>query len=174
MEEHPNLNITFKHDMSRHITNAVINMQIDIGIVVNPVQHPDLVIHELSQDYISLWRAADHDYKLQNPYNGDAVLICAPQLLQSQSIIKQLSQNKIKYSRIVETDDLNVISELTAHGGGIGVMPESTAQKARFPLKRLGDAPSYDDQHCLIYRAENKNIKALQVIGTAIRQYYQM
>jgi DNA-binding transcriptional LysR family regulator len=173
MEAHKDLHIRFHHDLSRHITNEVITMNVDIGIVVNPTAHPDLIIHQIGKDYISLWIADEAQHPLQNPYNGEAVLICDPQLLQSQSIIKQLTKNKIKYSRIVETSDLNVISELTAHGGGIGIMPESTAQKAKIPLKRIGDAPAYDDKHCLIYRVENKNIKALQVISEAIRSYYQ-
>lgn len=174
MKENPDLSISFKHDLSRHITEGVIDLKIDIGIVVNPVEHPDLVIVPLSKDYISLWVSDEEEHILQNPYSGEAVIICDPALLQSKSIIKQLSTGDIKYRRVIETGDLNVVSELTASGCGIGIMPESTAQKAKVKMKRILDAPSYDDRHCLVYRVENKGIKSIQVIGEAIKKYYQM
>lgn len=172
MEDNPDLNIRFHHNLSRKITNDVISLKIDIGIVVNPVAHPDLIIRPLCRDYISFWVNAEHDYPLQNTKDGQAVLICDPQLVQSQSLIKQMAKNKIAYRRVIESSDLSVISELTCHGCGIGVMPESTAMKARYPLKRLTKAPSYDDEHCLIYRVENKNIRAIQLIADAVSQYY--
>jgi DNA-binding transcriptional LysR family regulator len=173
MQDYPDLSIKFKHDLSRHITEQVIDLKIDVGIVVNPIQHPDLVIVPLAKDYISLWIHGEGEYALQNHKNGKGVIICDPALLQSQSIMKQLSSGKIKYGRVIETSDLNVVSELTAHGCGIGVMPESTAQKARAPLRRIAAAPSYDDQHCLIYRIENKSVRSIQVIGDAVKKYYQ-
>lgn len=44
---YPRLEIQLKHNLSRKILEKVINLSIDIGIVVNPVKHPDLIIQKI-------------------------------------------------------------------------------------------------------------------------------
>jgi DNA-binding transcriptional LysR family regulator len=43
LHDHPTLEIKLEHDLSRKITESVISSAVDIGIVVNPVKHPDLI-----------------------------------------------------------------------------------------------------------------------------------
>lgn len=82
-QKYPNLEIQLHHDSSRKITEKVINLSIDIGIVINPVKHSDLVIKKIGDDVITFWRSN------MNAAN-EKVLICDPDLLQTQSLLKKL------------------------------------------------------------------------------------
>ena len=55
LENHPKLQINLQHDISRKFTEQVINLSIDIGIVVNPFKHPDLIIRKLCNDEVTFW-----------------------------------------------------------------------------------------------------------------------
>ncbi len=53
LQNYPELKIQLVHDLSRKITEKVISFEVDFGIVVNPVRHPDIVLSELSDDDVS-------------------------------------------------------------------------------------------------------------------------
>jgi len=167
LEKNPRLEINLKHEsMSRKITEQVISMNIDIGIVVNPVRHPDLIIKKLTDDKITLWQGRT-DREIQNIQSGRALLICDPDLLQTQDILKKLKKQGMNFARVLSTNNLELIAELTASGCGIGILPANIAVPRK--LVRIPKAPYYADEICLLYHGENRDIKALQVIIDAIK-----
>jgi DNA-binding transcriptional LysR family regulator len=167
MEKNPQLEINLKHDsMSRKITEQIINMNIDVGIVVNPFRHPDLIIKKLTTDKITLWQGRS-DRDIQNIQSGRAILICDPDLLQTQDILLKLKKQGLNFARILPTNNLEVIAELTVSGCGIGILPANIALPRK--LVRVPKAPYYADEICLLYHGENRDIKALQVIVEAIK-----
>lgn len=165
MAKYPHLNITLRHDLSRKVAEDVISMKTDIGVVVNPAQHPDLIIHPLCKDEVTLWVP---EAGAQNNH----VLICDPDLLQSQSLLKDLKKRSMLFDRTVSSGSLEVIADLTANGCGTGILPARVAAMARKKLVRLPKAPVFYDEHCLIFRMENKNVKAIQAIADAIRALF--
>ena len=160
MQDHPKLDIRLRHDLSRRIAEDVISLKIDVGVVVNPVQHPDLVIHHLCDDEVTLWAA---------PRANKSVLICDPDLLQSQSLMKKIKKSGLEFERTVNSSNLEVIADLTANGCGIGILPSRVADRTLRKIQRVPKAPVFYDEHCLIYRAENKNVKSIQALNAAIR-----
>jgi DNA-binding transcriptional LysR family regulator len=166
MAKHPHLNITLHHDLSRKVAEDVVSMKTDIGVVVNPAQHPDLIIHQLCKDEVTLWLPEKKAVK--NP----KLLICDPDLLQSQSLLKDLKKRGISFERMVFSGSLEVIADLTANGCGIGILPARVAAMARKKLVRVPKAPVFYDEHCLIFRVENKKVKAVQAIAAAIRALF--
>lgn len=52
LTEHPALEIAFVHDLSRKITERVISFEVDLGVVINPVAHPDLRLVPLGSDEV--------------------------------------------------------------------------------------------------------------------------
>ncbi len=164
MRDHPKLDVRLRHDLSRKIAEDVISMKIDVGVVVNPVQHPDLVIHRLCEDEVTLWAA---------PAANRSVLICDPDLLQSQSLLKKLKKAGMDFSRTINSSSLEVIADLTAQGCGIGILPARVADRALKKIARVPKAPVFFDEHCLIYRAENKNVKSIQALNAAIRGVFE-
>lgn len=166
IKKYPNLEIHFKHDISRKITEGVISLAIDIAIVVNPVRHPDLIIYKLFKDEVTLW----HNEKALREFKNIPI-ICDPDLSQPQFILKQLKKGAAKYPRMYTTNSLDVIATMTASGCGVGILPKRIVLST-YPnqLKQLPKAPVCYDDICIIYRHENRNILAIQKIVSAIKK----
>ena len=174
MAQYLQLDITLRHDLSRKIAEEIISMKTDIGIVVNPVAHPDLVIHKLCTDRVTFWRAGGKANAAQDIAGGTAILICDPELVQAQSLLKQLRRKNIRFARTVPCSDLDVIGDLTAAGAGIGILPGQAAARAGKKLQVVPGTPFFDDDHCLLYRVENRNVQAIRTISAAIRAWFSM
>lgn len=167
MEKNPKLEIKLEHDLSRKITDHVINLTVDIGIVANPIRHPDLVIKHLYHDRVQLWTNGSKR-KNTNPHSGEAVFICDPDLIQTKNILKKLKKENIAYSRIIYSNSLEVIAKLVKEGCGIGILPSNVATP--YNLISINKKIFHQDEICLLYRGENRNIRAIQVITEAIKQ----
>ena len=55
LREYPNLEISLIHQLSRHVFEAVVSMEIDMALVINPPKHPDVIIKKLLRDEMTLW-----------------------------------------------------------------------------------------------------------------------
>lgn len=170
MRDNPRLEVQLKHELSRRITENVISLKIDIGIVVNPVRHPDLVIKHLEDDVVTLW-AADSQQASQQLKDGTAVMLCDPEMAQVQSILGQLKKSNWNYGRMISTNSLELIADLAEGNGGIGILPASIAKLHN--LQRVTNAPHYDDEICVLYRGENRDVRAIQVIVDAIKHAFE-
>lgn len=175
LAKHPLLEVKLMHDLSRRVAEGVINLSIDIGILVNPIKHPDLVIQKLYDDTFTLWHSSFEKNPNQLLQSGKAIFICDPELIQTQWILKQLQKMGITYSRLITTGSLEIIASLTAQGCGIGILPKSIAESASASkLKTIPKMPAYYDEICLAYRHENRSTKAVQAIIGAIKAYYKV
>lgn len=170
--DYPKLEIQLKHDLSRKISEEVINLSIDIGLIVNPTKHPDLIIDKLYEDKVTFWQRKEKNAN-QEIDSGEAVLICNPDLIQTQWLLKRIHRQGVKYKRMVTSNNLEVIADLTANGGGIGIIPTCVALRA-YPDKLIPvpEMPYYHDEICLVRRHENRNIKAVQAIISAIKECF--
>jgi LysR family transcriptional regulator, cell division regulator len=165
LTDHPHLEIKLVHDLSRKITEDVISFKIDFGIVVNPWEHPDLIIKPLWKDEVTLW-AAKKPSPLQDPHSGEAVLIADTDLIQSQTILKQLIKHKIRYKRLITTSSLEVIGSLVAERAGIGIIPGRVAHNILgFDVKPLKDSPIFHDQISIVFRADAQRSKANRTLA---------
>ncbi|CDZ77782.1 Cyn operon transcriptional activator [Legionella massiliensis] len=172
LENYPKLEIHLKHDISRKITEQVINLSIHIGIVVNPFKHPDLVIRKICEDEVTFW-VAEGARKIQDIHSKDAVILCEPDLTQTQNLLQKIKKTGTAPKRIMTMNSLEVVANLTANGCGIGILPTRVA-KSMYPdkLRRIPNAPVYSDEVCLIYRNENRNIQAIQTISNVIKALF--
>lgn len=165
LAKYPNLDIQLVHDISRKITEQVINLSIDLGLVVNPLKHPDLIIHKLKNEEVSLWQSS----KLN--LNQDVVL-CDTALSKTHWLLKRAAKKGLHFQRILSSSSLDVIAQLTANGAGIGILPKIMALAMSPPLIPVPAAPIYQEELCLVYRHENRNIKALQMIIDTIKKFF--
>ncbi|WP_026253973.1 LysR family transcriptional regulator [Legionella shakespearei] len=160
----PKLDFNFIHGLSREMTEKVISWEADFGIIVNPIEHPDLVISPLCTDEVTVFYAERTQDKLIYDKN----------LAQSQYILKNLN-NRIHFSGVLSSSNLEVAAKLTAIGLGYGILPSRVA--SQYPkLKKLQDAPVFRDDICLVYRPEKHNnsvsksiIQAIKILSTAHR-----
>lgn len=168
LREYPEVELKLLHGLSRQVTDDVIGFKCDFGIVVNPVEHPDLVIKVLAKDEVGLW-SGPGGRALKDAEAGNGVLICDPDLLQSQSIIKQMAKKGLGFKRTVYSSSLEVVTTLTACDAGIGILPGRVATKDKHQgLVPLAQAPKFQDKICLIYRADAQKSAASKILINAI------
>lgn len=164
LADNPELEIQFKHDLSRKILDGVILGHIDIGVVVNPVRHPNLIIKKISDDQVCLWKSA------KNKIVAD-VLIGDSELVQTQTLIKKLEKAKINFTRTVSSSNLELIASLAEAGAGIGILPKKIADNFK-GLEMVKSAPVFHDEICLVYRAEMRPVKAIQIISETLQKVF--
>jgi len=171
VQQHPELEIKLIHDLSRKIAEKVVSFEIDFGIVVNPIRHPDLVIKELCSDEVMFWTATTPS-STQKLDTQSGVLICDLNLVQAQTMINQLQKTGGEFKRVIQSSSLEVIADLTAAGVGIGILPKRVA--TRHLSKRLKPVneqlPIFKDKICLVYRADLQKTAGSQTIMDAIKR----
>jgi len=172
LSKYPKLEIHLKHNISRKVYEEVITLKTDIGIVVNPLNHSELTIHKLCDDEVTFW-ACEGQQSIQHMQSGEAILLCDPELTQTQSLLKQCKKNHIDFARIITVNSLETIAHLTAKKGGIGILPGRVAE-TMYPthLQRVQKAPTYYDEICLISRNEHHDVQAIQEIIRAIQAIF--
>lgn len=153
LKKYPELSIQLSHGLSRHMTEDVISQKLDAAFVINPVPHLDLIIKEISKDRVTLWKS-------KNCLNPD-VLLVEPSLLQTQDILRKLHKKNIHFIRVIESNSLEVISQLVISGVGCAVLPERVIkalgnQQNNHLIQGIKDAPEFHDRMCLIYKSELK------------------
>lgn len=145
LAEEPDLEIRLFHDLSRRVTEAVISKECDWGIVVNPVNHPDLVIRELAKDEVTLWKARKG--------GNEDVLVMDPDLKQTEELLRKLK--KYPFRRRVLSSNLEVVKGLVESGAGVGILPERVVGRDNREVTRWSkEAPVFQDRICLIFRLE--------------------
>jgi len=172
LEAHPGIEIRLEHALSRRIVESVISMEIDLGIVINPIRNPNLVIRKLADDEVCFW-VGEGNSQIQNPQSGNAVLICDLELVQTQALLKKLKVAGIKYGRVLHTASLELITELTLSGAGIGIIPSRVANpKKNKGLRKLSKSPVFRDEISLIYRVENRAVKTIQLFSETLSHVF--
>jgi DNA-binding transcriptional LysR family regulator len=156
--EAPALEIQLVHDLSRRITEAVIDFRVDLGFVVNPVAHPDLVLKKLGTDVVTVFEAA------KGRQGSD--LFADPDLLQTQSILKRLKAAALGVRHVVPCSSLEVIRAIVASGGGFGVLPSRVATSGGDARVRpvAARVPSVHDEIYLVYRADTLTTRAAKAL----------
>ncbi len=153
------LEFRLKHDLSRKITESVISRECDIGLVINPVSHPDLVMHKILTDEVTLFKHPQ--------YQGD-VLIFDPELKQSQSLLKKVKKS-FPYEREIHSSSLDVIRSLCESKSGVAILPSRVASKTE-KIKKLAHSPTFHDELYLIYRMERKSEISFKLLIEEIRR----
>lgn len=174
LEKYPKLLIQLKHDVSRKITEQVVSLSVDIGIVINPIRHPDLIITRLGKDETKFW-SSKKSRKIQDLNSENCVVIGNMDSMQAKKLLSKVNKLHTNLHRIISTESMEVIASLTAQGCGIGILPERMV-KTMYPnkLHAVANMPVYSDDICLVYRNENRQIQAIQTIVNAIKAYFKM
>ncbi|NBT58454.1 hypothetical protein EBT16_06690 [bacterium] len=97
---------------------------------------------------------------------------CDPDLIQTDSVLKQIKKSQLQFHRVMTSSSLEVIASLVNSGAGVGVLPTRVAQNEalRLDLKAVKNAPEFQDRHSLIFRADTQTSKANRQLGREIEQ----
>jgi len=100
LEKHaPQIEVELIHDLSRKINEGIVSYDIDLGYVVNPMRHPDLVLRKLGDDQVRVW-------KKKNQKEVPHVLFLNQSLGQVDNLMKRIGPKKFKDWKWVHTDSL--------------------------------------------------------------------
>lgn len=157
----PDYKVELHHDHSREIQFKVQKGILDIGIVINPVRVPDLVISKLGSDVMGVWKA-------QGSKHLDT-LICDPELVQSQFILKKWKELPKK---MITTNSFDLICRLCASGIGYGILPKKAVDLSGQNLKLVTNFPTYKDEIALVFRPEFGRTLAESITLKALRSVF--
>lgn len=169
LSEHKDLEIVLEHDLSRRILERVVKFEIDIGLIINPVEHPDLRLKELLKDEVTLWSA--------KTLRNDDVLIYDPELHQAQEIVRKLKRlEPNRFRRVLASGNLEVITGLAASGAGIAILPGRVAMREpawglRPWVSSKGAVPKVQDRLFLVTRAERDRSQTMATVMRALAKY---
>lgn len=142
------------HDVSRKITEGVVSFAIDIGFVVNPSRHPDLVLKKLGEDRVLFWKKRDAGALPKR-------ILADVNLIQMQDILGKTHAKEFKDWKLISTPSLELIRTLTLSGQGIGILPERVAKADGADLVPYdSNLPTYEDKIFLAYRKDVLSSKA--------------
>nr|WP_295905865.1 LysR family transcriptional regulator [uncultured Bdellovibrio sp.] len=149
LKEHPLLNIQLMHDLSRNVLQMVRDSLIDVGLVMNPEKHPDLIIKEVCEDEVTVWK------KKGSVIND--TLIFDSNLFQAQAILERLQKKGIRYSRKISSSNLEVIASLLQAGAGHAILPKRVILANTAAIEEAHEQiASFKDSLCLVYRPSLK------------------
>jgi DNA-binding transcriptional LysR family regulator len=144
----PEIEIRLHHDWSRKIAEKIIHYEIDLGFVVNPVRHPDLVLKKIGTDRVGFWKAKAVHYPKTRIF-ADA------NLAQVRELLGKKNAPKYKDWQVIETSSLELIRSLVLSGAGIGVLPERIAKLDGSELELVDSSlPVQQDEIYMIYRMD--------------------
>lgn len=154
LKKFPGVNFELQHDRSSIVTRKVIQAEVDMGLVINPQRHPELVIKPLRRESVGVWRGRATRRKPR-------VIYFNPEMINVYHFLKSFSDFKQ-----VPLNDYLAIGSLLRSGEEWGILPSSVQEIfAEIELeKELMPA-----QLCLIYRKDRSRHPAMQKIAEEIR-----
>lgn len=168
LNKYPKLDIEICNALPNTILQQVVDLTVDIGLVSNPIQHPDLIMKKITQTEITFWAGVENN-ALQDFHSENTVIICNPDFDHTQRIFKKVP--KLKTKRLLKVTSVEVIASLTANGCGIGLLPACIVQNL-YPgrLKPLPKSPSVVEDLYLIYRKESMAVRAIKTVIDIIKE----
>lgn len=142
-----NITINFIFEKSVEVTRLVSNKVIDLGLVINPIKNPDLIVKTIKTEFVGIWGKVD----APNLYHN-------PELFMGERILKS-----VKDKNLIPIPDYEIIAELVKNNNLSGLLPSTVAQKYNLPLIS-GKLMSV--QLCLICHKDlSKNLKKKNVFN---------
>lgn len=173
--ETPNIELHLWNGSSANVRRAVIEREIDFGLVVNPENHPDLVSTNLFHDRVELFvNTAEPEiekYPVALARVAEGPLIYAGRVHQAQELTARLSEASVRPRRTLLCGDLELVKSLAIEGLGVAVLPRRVAHHQSEHLLRClhPELPAYPDEIHLIYRVDHHRTKATLALRKAIR-----
>lgn len=144
--EAPGLRLKVMHESSRRVTEAVVALGCDVGFVVNPARHPDLVLKKIGGDRVTFWARKG---RVPRRIFADRSREQIEQLL-GRAFVKHFADWEV-----VSTTSLELIRTLAQSGLGVGVLPERVVRAEANDLALFDPKlPSKTDEIYLAYRRE--------------------
>lgn len=173
--EHPGIQLSLWNGNSREVQRAVVEREIDLGLVVNAEPHPDCVIQELFRDRVELVVARElAGTKRKNVARvvGAHPLLYVPALRQVQYILGALANDGVRPVRQLSCSSMELVKSLVLEGVGVGILPFRVATYRVAPGRLVAlPGPSFEDTISLVRRYDLHDTHAVRLLLTALRTH---
>lgn len=167
LDAHPDIEVALWNGNSRDVLGAIVARTVDVGIVVNPAPHPELVIVPLFDDRVELLVRRSSMKRAKT-----LPIICVPALVQTQWILERLPTSLAHRPRLT-CSSMELVKSLVVDGAGIGILPRRVA-KHGLPdatLAPLPGTPRFDDRVALVRRADLHETRAARLLLDALKAH---
>ncbi len=175
--EHPGIQLSLWNGNSREVQRAVVEREIDLGLVVNAEPHPDCVIQELFRDRVELVAAKElAGTKRKAAATASIVrahpLLYVPALRQVQYILGALAHDDVRPARHLSCSSMELVKSLVLEGVGVGILPFRVATY-RVPAGRLVPlaGPNFEDTISLVRRYDLHDTRAVHLLLDSLRAH---
>lgn len=146
LKKHADLRLQLHHDLSRNILSMIVEHRCDVGFVINPEPHADLVIKTLVQDEVRIWK--------KKGTKGSDILFVDENLFQTQTLLERLRKKGVQYRRVIRSSNLEVLASLLEAGAGHVILPQRVAQQGSAQIEdALPEIAPFKDTLSLVYRS---------------------
>lgn len=177
LESSPHIELTLWNGTSSGVRDAVLSHDVHFGLIVNPLQHPDLVLVKLFNDAMDFF-VCDDGSESESLTEARARLVNGPlifagRVLQSREVIEQLAALGEPPKRLLSCGDLELVKSLTLAGLGVGVLPRRVADyNVPGKLRRLhAELPFIPDTIYLAFREDLHRTRAATHLKDALIAY---
>lgn len=168
LREYPKLELKLWNGRSQEVERELIAGRLDLALIVNPRQHPDVVIVPVFDDSVELFHCLPLPQRRADPAAvlSATPLIYVPELAQSQDILLELPKRRISAARLLPCSSLELVKSLVLDEVGVGILPRRVAEHGtRKRLKSLSPPlPLYRDQIALVRRYDVPLTAAIRVV----------
>jgi DNA-binding transcriptional LysR family regulator len=169
-ERYPSIELDIRVHASSDVRDRVVAGEIDLGLVVNPQPHPELVMAPAFGDVVQLFglRAASSLAEVAR-WLADAVLI-VPSRSPFDDVCAAFEALGMVAGRRLPCGDLGVARSLAAAGVGPALLPSRVAASAGL-VPVHPDLPHNDDHVVLLWRADLPRTRAITRVRDALRAH---
>lgn len=173
----PKIEVRLHNGSSGEVREAVVERQVEFGLIVNPLPHPDLVLLPLFQDAVAVLVSAAEP-RCQNLAEAQVrlrkgPLIYAGRVGQCQELIGRFAAEASLPDRRLDCGDLELVKSLALAGLGVALLPERVAAYGHpGALVHLHpELPSIPDTIFLVFRGDLHRTKAALRLKEALVAY---
>ena len=130
-EEFPNLDLQLELKRSNEVVKDILNFDLDIGLVANPINHNDLIIKPFKEEFTGLYGNGKKEVLYYNP----------------EMIDLAKSLKKFKSHKLVAVSDYKIMRRMLEESDGKFLLPSSAMKNRRRKAKVLTKV-----NLCLVYR----------------------
>jgi DNA-binding transcriptional LysR family regulator len=171
----PRIDISLWTGTSRAVQQAILSRDVPIGLVVNPVPHPDLVLLKLFYDATELFiAAAGPEAPDPTPWETAAArlrtgpLVYVAYMSQAQALCERLAAMQLLPMRQLRCGDLELAKNLALAGVGVAILPRRVANAAGRLQCLHPTLPFMSDVVYLAYRVDWHRTRAATCLKDAL------
>lgn len=158
----PKTHFKFDFDYCKNISYKVISFQLDVGLVISAIPHPDLVIYKIREDRISLWCHKDQKKKTIK----DLKIFYYPEVEESLRLINNIEKKMGINLNKIEVPNFKLLATLVSQGTGAAFLPDSLGEMDSDCRLYSEDGLFFGkrDDLCLIFRQDLQNPPGMKKI----------